>query len=138
MTGLGPNKDQAPTDWISTFGGPSWSPSGMDDGQWYFHTFDSSQPDFDWLNEDVKEDFIKTLRFWGDRGVSGFRVDVAQGITKDMTEPLPCWETLLEMSHAKLQRGNGHLKHPILDRDETQDIFRSWRKVFNEYEPPLM
>ncbi|WRT65341.1 uncharacterized protein IL334_002284 [Kwoniella shivajii] len=136
--GLGPNKDQAPTDWICTFGGPAWSPSGVDDGQWYFHWFDSSQPDFNWEHPDVKADFLKTLRFWGDRGVSGFRIDVAHGLTKDMKEPLPDWKELSDMTTRKLTSGNAGLDHPLYDRDEVHDIYRSWRKLFNQYNPPLM
>ena len=137
-TGLGPNKDQPPTDWESTFGGPAWSRSGKNDGQWYFHWFDSSQPDLNWNNEDVRADFIKTLRFWADRGVSGFRIDVAHACAKDMTGDLPDFAELNELTKKKLSNGYGDLVHPILDRDEVQDIYRSWRKVFNEYSPPLM
>ncbi|WWC93099.1 uncharacterized protein L201_008064 [Kwoniella dendrophila CBS 6074] len=136
--GLGENKDQPPTDWLSIFGGSAWSPSGSDDGQWYFHWFDSSQPDFNWEHSDVKEDFLKTLKFWGDRGVSGFRIDVAHGLAKDMSEPLPNWETLDKLTTRKLQNGNAELVHPIYDRDEVHEIYQSWRKLFNQYNPPLM
>ncbi|WVW79877.1 hypothetical protein I302_101847 [Kwoniella bestiolae CBS 10118] len=136
--GLGPNKDQPPNDWESIFAGSAWSPSGADDGQWYFHWFDSSQPDFNWENEDVKADFLKTLKFWGDRGVSGFRIDVAHGLAKNMSEPLPDWKTLSEMTTQKLTNGNAELDHPILDRAEVHEIYSSWRKLFNTYNPPLM
>ena len=136
--GTGPNKEKPPTDWESTFGGPAWSPSGQNDGQWYFHWFDSSQPDLNWNSEDVRADFIKTLRFWADRGVSGFRIDVAHACAKDMTGDLPDFAELSELTKKKLSNGYGDLVHPILDRDEVQDIYRSWRKVFNEYSPPLM
>ncbi|KAK8861758.1 hypothetical protein IAR55_002581 [Kwoniella newhampshirensis] len=136
--GLGPNKDQPPTDWKSKFGGPSWSPSGTNDGQWYFHMFDSSQPDWNWDHPEVRADFIETLRFWGDRGVAGFRIDVADALTKDMSDDLPSWEELTKLTHKKLSNGNGHLIHPLLDRDEVHDVYRSWRKVFNEYDPPLI
>ena len=51
-------------------------------GQWYLHLFDSSQPDFDWSNEEVRAEFRRILRFWLDRGVDGFRVDVAHGLVK--------------------------------------------------------
>lgn len=100
--------------------------------------FDSSQPDLNWDHPDVQEDFITTLRFWADRGVSGFRIDVAHGLTKDMQEPLPTWQEMKKLTEMKLSNGHGDLVHPILDRDEVQDIYRSWRKVFNEYDPPLM
>ncbi|WVO22458.1 uncharacterized protein IAS62_003788 [Cryptococcus decagattii] len=136
--GLGPDKDQPPTDWICSFGGSAWSPSGMNDGQWYFHWFDSSQPDWNWEHPDVKADFLKTLKFWGDRGVSGFRIDVAHGLAKDMSEPLPNWEQLKKMTHQKLTNGNSALDHPLLDRKEVHDIYKSWREVFNQFNPPLM
>ena len=135
--GTGPNKEQPPTDWESTFGGPAWSPSGQNDGQWYFHWFDNSQPDVNFENEDVRADFIKTFRFWGDRGVAGFRIDVAHGCAKDMSGDLPNNKELLAMTAKKLSNGNAEFVHPIYDRDEVQDIYRSWRKVFNEYSPPL-
>ncbi|ORX34851.1 putative alpha-glucosidase [Kockovaella imperatae] len=138
MDGKGPNKDQPPTDWESVFGGPAWSPSGQNDGQWYYHWFDSSQPDFNWNNEDVKADFLKTFRFWGDRGVSGFRIDVAHGCAKDMSGELPSYKELAEMTAKKLSNGNADLIHPIYDRDEVQDIYKTWRKIFNEYSPPLI
>ncbi len=83
--GTGPNGDEPPNNWKSIFGGPAWTrvvePDGTP-GQWYLHLFDSSQPDFDWTNEDVREEFHRILRFWLDRGVDGFRVDVAHGLVK--------------------------------------------------------
>jgi alpha-glucosidase len=75
--GLGPNKDQPPSDWESLFGGSAWEPVG--DGQYYLHQFDTSQPDFNWEHPEVRADFLKTLRFCGDRGVSGFRVGPSHG-----------------------------------------------------------
>jgi alpha-glucosidase len=135
--GLGPNKDQAPTDWRAVFGGPAWSPSGANDGQWYYHMFTPFQPDFNWNNAEVREDFLETLRFWGDRGVSGFRIDVAHALTKDMTGDLPNQIDLRKLTNQKLTNGNGHLVHPIMDRDDVHEIYKEWRKVFNQYNPPL-
>lgn len=83
--GRGPAGDEPPNNWDSIFGGPAWTrviePDGTP-GQWYLHLFDSSQPDFDWTNEEVREEFRRILRFWLDRGVDGFRVDVAHGMVK--------------------------------------------------------
>jgi alpha-glucosidase len=83
--GRGPAGDEPPNNWDSIFGGPAWTrviePDGTA-GQWYLHLFDSSQPDFDWTNEEVREEFRRILRFWLDRGVDGFRVDVAHGMVK--------------------------------------------------------
>jgi alpha-glucosidase len=138
VVGLGPEKDLPPTDWQCFFGGSAWSPSGQNDGQWYFHMFCPAQPDFNWDNEEVKQDFIKTLRFWGDRGVNGFRIDVAHNLTKDMTEPLIDWEEATRITKLKLENGNGAVPHPFFDRDETHEIFKTWRRVMKEYDPPLM
>lgn len=99
--------------------------------------FDSSQPDLNWDKDEIKEDFKKTLRFWGDRGVAGFRIDVAHALTKDLSGDLPNWEQMVIMSKKKGENGNADLKHPTDDRDEVHEIYREWRKVFNEYDPPL-
>ncbi|BEJ11791.1 hypothetical protein CspHIS471_0202510 [Cutaneotrichosporon sp. HIS471] len=138
--GLGPNKDQAPADWECMFGGSAWEPVG--DGQYYLHLFDASQPDFNWENPEVRADFIKTLRFWADRGVSGFRIDVAHGCAKKVDEILNSnkLHSQEEIASLSLQMLEGTLDddaHPYLDRNEVFDIYREWRKVFNEYNPPL-
>ncbi len=85
--GLGEDKTEPPSDWQSIFGGSAWEPVG--DGQYYLHMFAPEQPDWNWAHPDVRADFLKTLRFWSDRGVDGFRVDVAMTLEKDMSEPLP-------------------------------------------------
>ncbi len=124
--GTGPNGDEPPTDWVSTFGGPAWH--RVDDGQWYFHHFAKEQPDLNWSNPEVRDDFVKTLRFWADRGVDGYRIDVAHMLTKDLTEPLP--------SRAELDLMPRDGRHPISDRDDVHEIYAQWRQVFNEYDPP--
>jgi alpha-glucosidase len=83
--GKGEHGELPPNNWQSVFGGPMWTRVTEADGtpgQWYLHIFDSSQPDFDWTNEEVREEFRRILRFWLDRGVDGFRVDVAHGLIK--------------------------------------------------------
>ncbi|MDZ8276390.1 alpha-amylase family glycosyl hydrolase, partial [Microbacterium aquimaris] len=83
--GKGEHGEIPPNNWESVFGGPAWTrvtePDGTP-GQWYLHLFDASQPDFDWSNPEVREMFRGVLRFWLDRGVDGFRVDVAHGLVK--------------------------------------------------------
>lgn len=115
-----------PSDWVSQFGGPAWTQ--VADGQWYLHTFASEQPDLNWSNDDVRDDYLETLRFWSDRGVDGFRVDVAHLLTKDLTEPLP---TAAEL--AALPR-DGH--HPTEDRDDVHEVYARWRELFDSYDPP--
>jgi alpha-glucosidase len=135
ITGLGEMKDQAPSDWISIFGGSAWEPVG--DGQFYLHLFDTSQPDFNWDNQEVRDDFIKTLKFWADRGVKGFRIDVAHGCVKDMSEPLPSNAEMKKSLEAKLTNGSIANSDRIWDRDEVHEIYKTWREVFNQYDPPL-
>ena len=84
--GLGPDGAQPPSDWVSVFGGPAWA--RVPDGQWYLHLFAPEQPDLNWGNREVRDEFAATLRFWSDRGVDGFRVDVAHGLAKNLAEPL--------------------------------------------------
>ncbi|MFC0673277.1 glycoside hydrolase family 13 protein [Brachybacterium hainanense] len=124
--GAGENGELPPADWTSAFGGPAWTQ--VEDGQWYLHTFAREQPDLNWDHPEVREDFLTTLRFWSDRGVDGFRVDVAQCLTKDLREPLPTSAQLAEMP----QDGT----HPLVDRDDVHEIYAAWRRVFDEYTPP--
>ncbi len=124
--GLGDSDEIAPADWVSVFGGPSWSPVG--DGYWYLHTFAREQPDLNWNNAEVRAGFVKTLKFWSDRGVDGFRIDVANALAKDLPEKLPSWEELNTIP----VDGN----HPTTDRDDVHEIYAEWRKVFNSYDPP--
>jgi len=74
-----------PNNWVSLFGGPMWS-FDESTGQWYRHTFLSSQPDLNWRNPEVVEAMMDVLRFWLDLGVDGFRVDAAQHMLKDPRE----------------------------------------------------
>src|SRR5918997_2167771 len=79
--GRGPDGAEPPNNWQSVFGGPAWT--RVPDGQWYHHLFDPTQPDLDWSNPEVGDMFEDVLRFWLDRGVDGFRVDVAHGLVKE-------------------------------------------------------
>ena len=110
------------------FGGSAWQPVG--DGQFYLHLFAPEQPDFNWANPEVRADFLTTLRFWADRGVDGFRVDVAHALAKDLTYPL--------RSHAELaaMQIGAEGSHPLWDREELDEIYAEWRAVFDEYDPP--
>ncbi len=125
--GTGPGGSMPPTDWTSYFGGPAWAPAP--DGQWYLHLFALEQPDLNWDNREVRDDFLETLRFWADRGVDGFRVDVAHHLVKDLREPLPPQAVL---SAGSLPYG----QHPFEDRDEVHEVYAEWRKLFDTYTPP--
>jgi alpha-glucosidase len=125
--GHGRGGELPPNDWESLFGGSAWAPAG--DGQWYFHCFAAEQPDLNWENEEVREDFRRTVRFWADRGVDGFRIDVAHGLRKDMSEPYQPWGEISD-----LMREDG--SHPLWDRDDVHEIYADWRRIFNSYDRP--
>ena len=129
--GRGEHGELPPNDWQSFFGGPAWA--RVADGQWYLHLFDKAQPDVNWKNPDIHEEFKKTLRFWSDHGTDGFRIDVAHGLAKDL-ESKPLEELGREYSVVGVL--NHDFSHPLFDRREVHDIYREWRKVFNEYNPP--
>lgn len=124
--GKGPDGAEPPTDWLSVFGGSAWE--RVADGQWYLHNFAKEQPDLNWDHPEVREDFLTTLRFWSDRGVDGFRIDVAHMLTKDLAEPLPSRD---ELALIPID-GN----HPMIDRDDVHEVYAEWRKVFDSYDPP--
>ncbi|MDR1393768.1 MAG: glycoside hydrolase family 13 protein [Bifidobacteriaceae bacterium] len=140
--GLGQDGEEPPNDWQSLFGGPAWTrvtePDGTP-GQWYLHLFTTQQPDWNWANPEVRQDFLTTLRFWGDRGVDGFRVDVAMCLAKDLSEPYPTWADLAS-GMALVGAGTSPYadgQHPLFDRDELSEIYAQWRDVFDAYSPPL-
>ncbi|WP_320773193.1 glycoside hydrolase family 13 protein [Streptomyces sp. CRN 30] len=133
--GRGGQGELPPTDWQSVFGGSAWR--RVPDGQWYLHLFAPEQPDLNWENEQVRADFRTTLRFWSDRGVDGFRVDVAHALVKDLTEPLRdlgAPELSGEAALAELPPGS----HPFYDRDDVHEVYRDWRKILDAYTPPRM
>ncbi len=129
--GLGEHGELPPSDWESVFGGPAWERVNDDpeDGQWYLHIFAPEQPDLNWENREVRDDFLRTLKFWADRGVDGFRVDVAHALVKDLSHPLP---SAAELTDDLLEKGH----HPFWDRDEVHEVYAEWRALFDTYDPP--
>ena len=127
--GKGPNFSNPPTNWQSNFGGSAWEPCG--DGWYYLHIFAKEQPDLNWSNPEVMEDFEKTLRFWCNRGVDGFRVDVSHALSKDLSEPLRD-RIKPECQYPEAQDGSD----PIWDRNEVHEIYRRWRKILDSYPVP--
>ncbi|MGN6600306.1 MAG: alpha-amylase family glycosyl hydrolase, partial [Actinomycetes bacterium] len=132
--GKGPNGDQPPSDWRSVFGGTAWE--RVPDGQWYLHLFDVKQPDLNWDNPEVRAEFEAILRFWLDRGVDGFRIDVAHGLVKDLSEPLR--DVGSDEHEEKLLSATGGHDHPYWDRDGVHDVYRAWHRVLAGYSPPRM
>ena len=125
--GRGDNGELPPSDLASHFSPLAWT--RVPDGQWYMHLFAKEQPDLNWDLPEIREDFLKTLRFWSDRGVDGFRVDVAHALVKNL-DPLPSRSGYT----VDLIPEDG--TDPLFDRDDLQEIYREWRAVFNEYDPP--
>ncbi|HEY0239467.1 MAG TPA: alpha-amylase family glycosyl hydrolase, partial [Friedmanniella sp.] len=111
-----------PTDWVSVFGGSSWTQ--VPDGQWYLHLFDAAQPDLNWTSPRVLADFDEVLRFWLDRGIDGFRIDVGHGLVKDPTFPSFPGSPL---DSAAKQRA------PYWDQDGVHDLHRRWRAIADSY-----
>jgi alpha-glucosidase len=124
--GRGPDGATMPTDWISSFGGPTWTRTTNADGtpgEWYLHLFAAEQPDLNWNHPDVRREFEAVLAFWFDRGAAGIRIDSAALLVKDPDLP-----------DMPLNPGPG--EHPNTDRDELHDIYRSWRAVADRYSDP--
>ncbi len=133
--GRGPDGAQPPNDWRSVFGGPAWArvtePDGSP-GQWYLHLFAREQPDLNWDNPVVREEFHDILRFWFDRHADGFRIDVAHGLVKD-PELADLGD---DVDH--VLGGSPRENHPHWDLAGVHDVYRGWRGVADTYDPPRM
>lgn len=149
--GRGENGELPPNNWESVFGGPAWTRESRADGspgQWYLHLFDASQPDLDWQNPWVREQFRGILRFWLDRGVDGFRVDVAHGLIKaeglpDWTPPggggsmggsTPSLEGVPLEEELTADASADPPTPPYWAQDGVHEIYRDWHRVLSEYE----
>jgi alpha-glucosidase len=135
--GLGADGSRPPNDWLSVFGGPAWTrepPRAEDpdgDREFYLHLFSPAQPDLNWTNLEVWADLDKTLRFWLDRGVDGFRVDAAHGMCKRLDDrpgapahPRP---------RPSRQQGRRTLEDPRFDSDDVHDVHRAIRLTLDHY-----
>ena len=124
--GRGESGELPPNNWQSMFGGPAWT--RLEDGQWYLHLYDSSQPDLNWENPAVHREFEAILRFWLDRGIDGFRVDQPHAMAKAPGLPdHPYVET------AGAGFIEGQADPPMWFQDSVHEIFRSWRKILESY-----
>jgi alpha-glucosidase len=124
--GKGENGELPPNNWQSMFGGPAWT--RVEDGQWYCHLFDSSQPDLNWENEAVRSEFEEILRFWLDLGVDGFRVDQPHAMAK--APGLPDHPYVNEAGAGFIE---GREAPPMWFQDSVHEIFRSWRQILDSY-----
>ncbi len=121
-SGPGATADR-PNNWTSPFGGPAWTRDDAS-GEWYLQLFTSAQPDLDWHNEAVQRDFEQVLRFWLDRGVDGFRIDVAQALFKA--------PDLGDVQEPKVRTPFADW-HTGLQQPELHGLYRRWREVADEY-----
>lgn len=127
--GRGPGGDVPPNNWHAMFGGPAWSrvtePDGTP-GQWYLHMFTPEQPDLNWRNPETAAHFDEVLRFWLDRGVDGFRIDVAAGLFKHPELP--------DSDDPEADARTRDSVNPLAwNQPEVHDVWRQWRKVCEEY-----
>lgn len=146
--GRGSSGEIPPNNWCSIFGGPAWTRIQEKDGnpgQWYLHLFDSTQADLNWNNKEVAGDFEKTLRFWLDLGVDGFRIDVAHGLVKeeifqDHRDPEGLTKALrLDVSDMSREVRESLLADvPFFDREGVHEIYRNWRRIFDSYDGARM
>lgn len=130
--GRGPAGELPPNNWQSVFGGDAWSRVPGDvpgASQWYLHLFDRRQPDLNWDHPEVRAEFEDVLRFWLDRGVDGFRVDVAHGLIK--AAGLPDWAGHTAMVEGT--EGSSTNVGPMWDQEGVHEIYRSWRRVLDAY-----
>jgi alpha-glucosidase len=130
-----------PNNWESVFGGPAWT--RVDDGEWYLHLFDASQPDLDWRNPEVTAMFEGVLHFWLDRGVDGFRIDVAHGLLKvaslrDQRGVMPGSRDLPGDREERSMVERTLRDEPMWDQPEVHDVYRSWRRILDEYDGDRM
>ena len=126
--GKGVNGELPPNNWKAVFGGCAWERVIEADGtagQWYLHLFAIEQPDLNWENPEVTSHLEDVLKFWLDRGVDGFRIDVAHGMFKEAG--LPDVRTDPETT----MLGTEH--KPFWDQEGVHDIYRSWRGIFDSY-----
>ncbi|MFD6890159.1 glycoside hydrolase family 13 protein [Streptomyces sp. NPDC059957] len=121
--GRGEDGTEPPNDWESIFGGPAWT--RVADGEWYLHLFAPEQPDFNWEHPAVQDEFRSILRFWLDLGADGFRIDVAHGLVKAPGLP--------DLGRGEQLKLLGNQVLPFFDQDGVHEIYRSWRKVLDEY-----
>jgi alpha-glucosidase len=123
-----------PNNWLSHFGGGGWE-LDSNTGQYYYHAFLAAQPDLNWRNPEVRAALHDVLRFWLDRGVDGFRVDVLWLLIKDDqfrdNPPNPAWKA-----------GDPPIASQVAlytaDRPEVQDVVAGLRRVVDEYEDRVL
>jgi alpha-glucosidase len=120
-----------PSNWRGPFGLPAWT-FVPEQGRYYLHNFLPQQPDLDWWNEEVRAAFDEILRYWFDRGVAGFRIDVPHALVMDpelrdnppaRPHEAPVWARV------------GQWPKYTFGLPEGVDVHRRWRRIAGEYDP---
>jgi alpha-glucosidase len=123
-----------PNNWRDPTGAPAWT-FDQASGQYYLHSFLPSQPDLNWWEPAVHAEFAQILRFWFDRGIAGFRIDVAHGLYQDADlrddPPAP-------PGHSRLTGRSGLAQVYSANRPESHAVFRDWRAIAESYSPPRL
>jgi alpha-glucosidase len=119
-----------PNNWVSIFGGPAWELDPAT-GQYYLHSFLVEQPDLNWRNPEVVEAMHGVLRFWLDRGVDGFRIDVIHRIAK---HPALLDNPLVEGATGY----GGQLHHHDENHPDVHELLRGLRRVHDAYDERMM
>jgi alpha-glucosidase len=124
-----------PNNWLDATGHSAWAPDEAS-GQFYLHNFLPSQADLNWWEPAVHQAFDEILRFWFDRGVAGFRIDVAHGLYKDaeLRDDPPSAAAATDRLHSRFGLD------PVYsaNRPETHSVLRDWRKISESYSPPRL
>jgi alpha-glucosidase len=123
-----------PNNWLSQFGGPAWEWDERT-GQYYYHAFLKAQPDLNWRNRDVRNAMYDVIRFWLERGVDGFRIDVLWHLIKDdqfRDNPPNPGHRPGDSEHRRL------LELYTTDRPEIHEVVAEMREVFEEYDERVM
>jgi len=124
-----------PNNWLGVFGGLAWEWDEAT-GQFYLHSFIAEQPDLNWRNPAVVEAMHNVYRFWLDRGVDGFRIDVAQRIMKDpdLRDNPPADEAGAQaFKHLGAYESQLHIHD--LDHEDIHDVYRTLRSIVDQYQP---
>ena len=119
-----------PNNWESAFGVPAWTKDDRS-GQWYMHLFAPEQPDLNWWNPKVPKEFEKILKFWLDHGADGYRIDVASALfkRKDLADRPTVKDPVT--GQPKLDA-----TFKMIDQPEVHEVYRAWRRILNQYQPP--
>ena len=127
-----------PNNWVSHFGGPAWTRDDAS-GQWWMHLFLPEQPDLDWSDAAVRAEFERIVRTWLERGVDGFRIDVAHSLVEHpgfADNPLVGDPPADDAAPHEVFAAYDHVHD--LDQPEVLDVYRAWHRIAAEHDAVLI